>query len=157
MVVVQCVQKSWHIISHAMCLQHFCARSVRGSCAHLQEAHWGNRRPWPRHERVSAQRARNSGLKVRVNRKDDTTAADNNKQGDVQAMDFGIPGYEHLVEDVSLVSDRIGSRNFIDLAKTWAPGQDLANPDQWSTPILLALKQAHHFSPHRLWLSWMVY
>ena len=39
----------------------------------------------------------------------DTTAADNNKQGDVQAMDFGIPGYEHLVWDVSLVSDRIGS------------------------------------------------
>jgi len=24
-------------------------------------------------------------------------------------MDFGIPGYEHLVWDVSLVSDRIGS------------------------------------------------
>ena len=58
---------------------------------------------------VTAQLARNSGLKVRVNRKVDTTAADNNKQGDVQAMDFGIPGYEHLVWDVSLVSDRIGS------------------------------------------------
>ena len=58
---------------------------------------------------VTAQVARNSGLKVRVNRKVDTTAADNNKQGDVQAMDFGISGYEHLVWDVSLVSDRIGS------------------------------------------------
>ena len=58
---------------------------------------------------VTAQLARNSGLKVRVNRKVDITAADNNKQGDVQAMDFGIPGYEHLVWDVSLVSDRIGS------------------------------------------------
>ena len=34
-------------------------------------------------------------------------------------------------------------QNFIDLAKTWAPGQDLANPDQWSAPILLDLKQAH--------------
>ena len=34
-------------------------------------------------------------------------------------------------------------QNFIDLASTWAPGKDLANPDQWSTPILLALKQAH--------------
>jgi len=34
-------------------------------------------------------------------------------------------------------------QNFIDLASTWAPGQDLANPDQWSAPILLALKQAH--------------
>jgi len=33
-------------------------------------------------------------------------------------------------------------QNFIDLASTWAPGQDLANPDQWSAPILLALKQA---------------
>jgi len=32
---------------------------------------------------------------------------------------------------------------FIDLASTWAPGQDLANPDQWSAPIFLALKQAH--------------
>ena len=34
-------------------------------------------------------------------------------------------------------------QNFIDLASTWAPGQDLANPDQWSAPSLLALKQAH--------------
>jgi len=34
-------------------------------------------------------------------------------------------------------------QNFIDLASTWAPGKDLANPDQWSAPILLALKQAH--------------
>ena len=57
---------------------------------------------------VTAQLARNSGLKVRVNRKVDTTVVDNNEQGDVQAMDFGIPGYEHLVWDVSLVSDRIG-------------------------------------------------
>jgi len=40
--------------THAMCLQNFCDRSVRGSCAHLQEAHWGNRRPWPRHERGGA-------------------------------------------------------------------------------------------------------
>jgi len=45
---------------------------------------------------VTAQLARNSGLKVRVNRKVDTTIVDNNKQGDVQAMDFGIPGYEHM-------------------------------------------------------------
>ena len=48
-------------------------------------------------------------ISLRVSTKVDTTAADNNKQGDVQAMDFGIPGYEHLVWDVSLVSDRIGS------------------------------------------------
>jgi len=34
-------------------------------------------------------------------------------------------------------------QNFIDLASTWAPGQDLANVDQRSAPILLALKQAH--------------
>ena len=40
---------------------------------------------------VSAQLARNSVLRVRVNRKVATTAADNNKQGDVQAMEFGIP------------------------------------------------------------------
>jgi len=58
---------------------------------------------------VTAQLARNSGLKVRVNRKVDTTATDNNEQGDVHAMDFGIPGYERLVWDVSLVSDRISS------------------------------------------------
>jgi len=32
---------------------------------------------------------------------------------------------------------------FIDLASTWAPGQDLTHPDQWSAPVLLALKQAH--------------
>jgi len=38
---------------------------------------------------VSVQLARNSGLRVRVNRKVANTAADNNKQGDVQAMEFG--------------------------------------------------------------------
>jgi len=54
---------------------------------------------------VSAQLARN----VRINRKVTTTAADSNKQGDVQAMEFGTPGYDNLVWDVSLVSDRIGS------------------------------------------------
>ena len=32
-----------------------------------------------------------------------------NKQGDVQAMEFGIPGYNDLVWDVSLASNRIGS------------------------------------------------
>ena len=49
-------------------------------------------------------------------------------------------------------------QNFIDLASTWAPGQDLANPDQWSAPILLALKQAHQvlltdFGCHALFLA----
>jgi len=54
---------------------------------------------------VLAQLVRNSGLRVRVNCKVATTAADSNKQGDVQAMDFGIPGYVDLVCDVSLVCD----------------------------------------------------
>ena len=51
---------------------------------------------------VSAQLARNSGLTVRVNCKVDTTAADNNKQGDVLAIEFGIPGYDDLIWDVFL-------------------------------------------------------
>ena len=34
-------------------------------------------------------------------------------------------------------------KNSIDLASTWAPGQDLLNPDLWTAPILLAPKQAH--------------
>ena len=46
---------------------------------------------------VSAQLARNSCLRVRVNRKVATTTVDNNKQGDVQAMEFGIPGYDDCV------------------------------------------------------------
>ena len=58
---------------------------------------------------VSTQLASNSGLRVRINRKVATTAADSNKQGDVQAMEFDILGYDDLVWDVSLVSDRIGS------------------------------------------------
>jgi len=58
---------------------------------------------------VSAQLARNSVLRVRVNRKVATTVAVKSKQGDVQAMEFGIPGYDDLVWDVSLVCDRIGS------------------------------------------------
>jgi len=41
---------------------------------------------------VLVQLARNSGLRVRVNCKVTTTAADHNKQGDVQAIEFGIPG-----------------------------------------------------------------
>jgi len=47
--------------------------------------------------KVLAQLARNSGLRVRINRKVTTTAADSNKQGYVQAMDFVIPGYNDLV------------------------------------------------------------
>jgi len=58
---------------------------------------------------VSAQLARNSGLRVRVNRKIATIAADNNDQGDVQATEFGIPGYYDLVWNVFLVCDRISS------------------------------------------------
>jgi len=58
---------------------------------------------------VSAQLARNSGLRVRINRKIATTAADSNKQGDVQAMEFGIPGYDDLVWDASLISERLCS------------------------------------------------
>jgi len=57
---------------------------------------------------VSAQLARNSGLRVRISRKVATTAADSNKQGDVQAIKFGIPGYDDLIWNVSLVCDRIG-------------------------------------------------
>ena len=64
---------------------------------------------------VSAQLARNSGLRVRISRKVTTTAADSNKQVDVQAMEFGIPGYDDLVWDVSLVNDRIGSSTQHDL------------------------------------------
>ena len=33
---------------------------------------------------------------------------------------------------VSLVQCSHAEQNFMDLASTWAPGQDLANPDQWS-------------------------
>ena len=36
-------------------------------------------------------------------------AADNNDQGDVQATEFGIPGYDDLVWNVFLVCDRISS------------------------------------------------
>jgi len=43
-------------------------------------------------------------------------------------------------------------QNLIDLASTWAPGQDLANPDQWSAPILLA-QASSPSPPHRLLLS----
>ena len=35
------------------------------------------------------------------------------------------------------------SRILLTLPGHGPPGQDLANPDQWSAPILLALKQAH--------------
>jgi len=60
---------------------------------------------------VSAQLARNSRLRVCINCKVTTTAADSNKQGDVQAMEFGIPGYDNLVWHVSLIGDRIGTQH----------------------------------------------
>ena len=47
-------------------------------------------------------------MRVRINREVVTTAADSNKQGDVQAIKFGIPGYDDLIWNVSLVCDRIG-------------------------------------------------
>jgi len=53
---------------------------------------------------VSAQLACNSGLRVRINCKVTTTAADNNKQGDVQDKEFDIPGHDNLVWDVSFVT-----------------------------------------------------
>ena len=43
---------------------------------------------------LSASLARNSGLRVCINCKVATTADDSNKQGDIQAMEFGIPGYD---------------------------------------------------------------
>jgi len=52
---------------------------------------------------VSAQLAGNSGLRVRVNRKVPTT--DNNKQGDVQTMEYGIAEYVNLVWNISLVCE----------------------------------------------------
>jgi len=69
---------------------------------------------------VSAQLACNSSLRVRVKRKVATTAVDNNKQDDVQAMKFCIPGYDDLVWDVSLVCDRISSSTQHGLNNTWA-------------------------------------
>ena len=53
---------------------------------------------------VSAHLARNSGLRARINCKVTTTAADNNKQGDVQDKEFDIPGHDNLVWDVSFVT-----------------------------------------------------
>jgi len=38
-------------------------------------------------------------------------------------------------------TNRAAAGRAADLASTWAPGQDLINLDQWSAPILLALKQ----------------
>jgi len=60
---------------------------------------------------VSAQLARNSVLRVRVNCKVATIVADSNKQGDVQTMQFGISesGYDDLVWDVSPICDRVAS------------------------------------------------
>jgi len=60
---------------------------------------------------VLAQQTRSSKLRVRVNSKVAATAADSNrdKQGDVQAMEFGIPGFDDLVWYVSLVCHRSGS------------------------------------------------
>jgi len=53
--------------------------------------------------------------RVCINREVATTVVDSNKKGHVQAMVFCIPGYDDLVWDVSLVSDRIRSRTQHDL------------------------------------------
>jgi len=41
--------------------------------------------------------ARNPLLRARADRKVATTAADSNKQGDVQAMQLGIPSQAHHI------------------------------------------------------------
>jgi len=51
---------------------------------------------------VSAQLARNSGLRARVNRKVATTTADNNKEGDVQVMEFGIISHHCSIQDMMI-------------------------------------------------------
>jgi len=82
-----------------MRLSEFCAKSVRGyalTCKKNTGAIIGH----DHFMKVSAQLVRNNaGLRVRVNRKFVTTAADDNKQGDVQAMEFGILGYDNLAWD----------------------------------------------------------
>jgi len=50
-----------------------------------------------------------SGLRVRINHEVSTTTADSSKRGNVQVMEFGIPGCYDLVWDVSLACDRISS------------------------------------------------
>jgi len=48
-------------------------------------------------------------------------------------------------------------QNFMDLPSTCAPGQDLANPDQWTAPILIALKKAHHVLRTEFgWNEWSI-
>ena len=51
---------------------------------------------------VSAQLTRNSGLRARVNRKVATTTADNNKEGDVQVMEFGIISHHCSIQGMMI-------------------------------------------------------
>jgi len=105
---------------------------------------------------VSVQLARNSGLRVRINREVATTAADSNKQGDVQAMEFGIPAYDDLVWDVSLVSDRIGSSTqhglngklqLGDYLKAWARIKNNSYKRDYAAKNIVSHLQSH------LWLA----
>jgi len=56
---------------------------------------------------VLAQLARNTGYSVRVNHKVSTTAAANNKQGDVEIVNFGLDGSDCLVIDVLICCDHV--------------------------------------------------
>jgi len=58
---------------------------------------------------VLAQLACNTGYSVRVNHKVSTTAAANNKQGDVELVNFDLDGYNNLVIDVLICCDLIGN------------------------------------------------
>jgi hypothetical protein len=58
---------------------------------------------------VLARMFRNTGYSVRVNHKVSTTAAANNKQGDVELVSFALDGYNSLVIDVSICCDNIGN------------------------------------------------
>jgi len=62
---------------------------------------------------VLVQLVRNIGYSVRVNHKVSTTAAANNKQGNVELLNFGLDGSNNLVIAVSICCDHIGNRTVI--------------------------------------------
>jgi len=58
---------------------------------------------------VLAQLARNAGYSVHVNHKGSMMVAANNKQVDVELLNFSLDAYKTLVIDVSICCDHIGN------------------------------------------------
>jgi len=98
-----------HVVAQTMCLCKNFSLDPQGDHMFACKKHMGATRGHHHVMDILVQLARNTGYSVRVNHKVSTTAAANNKQGDVELVKFGLDGFNNLVIDVTICCDHIGN------------------------------------------------